>query len=219
MGNGVYGFRGAVYPERYPTEDARLSWADALRLNVHPFFNAEQSRSSDSVPLVTVDGVGNVTPDEGRLRVHFSAADGDGLAVALLWRFGQTIGEMPLSGTQVEADFLTPYYETGSDGNYSVQVYDVQGNRGWCGFPSRAAGLQPRPASFDLGLPLALGGPAGGPGCIAQLRRGRSRRFAAGRVGPGRRRCVRHAADHAENLHLHPCRAGHADGHGADHRS
>jgi hypothetical protein len=164
MGNGVYGFRGALYPDRYPTEDARLSWADALRLNVHPFFNAEQSRSSDSVPLVTVDGVGDVTPDGGQLRVHFSAADGDGLAVALLWRFGQTIGEVPLSGTQAEADFLTPYYEPESEGHYSIHVYDVQGNRRVVWFPLRVQqgfNRAPRPSilaypSHSAGQPVVL---------------------------------------------------------------
>ena len=39
MGNGLRGFRGAMYPERYPSDDMRLSYGAALSLNVSAYFN------------------------------------------------------------------------------------------------------------------------------------------------------------------------------------
>jgi hypothetical protein len=129
MGNGLRGFRGAMYPERYPSDDMRLSYGAALSLNVSAYFNPRADAMDSSGTDLVIRTGGEVAPVDGLLHIDFTAADEDGLAAALLQRGGDTIGEMPLSGASVDAVFATPYYTPGTEGSYSIAVFDAFGNR------------------------------------------------------------------------------------------
>lgn len=129
MGNGLRGFRGAVHPDRYPEDDMRLARGAALVLNASRYFNVGAVFDDEARPTLSIATTGTVTPSNGLLEVAFTASDDRGLAVALLRRNGNTIGEQPLSGTSFDGSFVTPYYETDTDDQYQISVYDLQGNR------------------------------------------------------------------------------------------
>lgn len=130
MGNGLRGFRGWQYPHLYPEDDTFLSYGQALALNYSQYFNDLANEPESTKPDVTVFfNEGTVTPEDGQLRIAFSASDDTELAAALLIRDGDQVGEMPLEGTNVVTFFETPYYESGSDYRFEVVVYDVHGNR------------------------------------------------------------------------------------------
>ena len=129
MGNGLRGFRGSVDSQSYPQDDTRLAYAAALALDVSRYFNGVQAYSDNTIPSLTVSTSGNVNSSNGVLEIEFSASDSSGLATALLRRGGDTIGEMVLQGTSTSSTFVTPLYEPGTSQEYTVSVYDTQGNR------------------------------------------------------------------------------------------
>ncbi len=173
MGNGLRGFRGAVHPDVYPLDDARMSRAAALSLNLSRYFTAceappagtaanaaphtgppsaraeapavelwcDSDRLSPVVPVsgggggdttspvLTILTSGTVAPVDGRLEIQFEAQDAGGLALALLKRNGNTVGEMELSGTVIAATFSTPQHNPGALDSYSILVYDEHANR------------------------------------------------------------------------------------------
>jgi len=55
----------------------------------------------DIWPTLTVHTYGDVDPVDGHIHIDFDAGDNEGLACAVLRLRGNTVGEMPLSGTQV----------------------------------------------------------------------------------------------------------------------
>jgi hypothetical protein len=130
MGNGLRGWRGAKYPTLYPSDDTQLSYGAALALSVSRYFNPTAVYTDDSKPALTVATNGAVNPTNGQLQVHFSGSDAGGLAAALLRRNGDLVGEMRLSGTsQVDAVLSTPYYTPGQNDQFTVDLYDTQGNK------------------------------------------------------------------------------------------
>lgn len=132
MGNGLRGFRGATHPDLYPQDDMRLAYASALVLNSSRYFFPDQpfTGSDDTRPGLGITTSGAVNPINGLLEINFNASDsGSGVTAALLRRNGNTIGELPLSGSVVIGQFVTPYYEPGVTDSYSISVYDALGNR------------------------------------------------------------------------------------------
>jgi len=140
MYNGFRGFRGWLYPDDYPDDFARLSYASAMFLDTNPFFTIfedgvpqEQGEVDEILPAITVTTQGNVDPIDGHLHISFEASDNLGLVAARLRLGGNTAGEMTLSGTQVSATFVTPYrevwgYNPGDVHRYLLTVYDASGN-------------------------------------------------------------------------------------------
>ncbi|HEX2974249.1 MAG TPA: hypothetical protein VHP11_18080, partial [Tepidisphaeraceae bacterium] len=129
LGNGLRGMRGAVYPELYPNDDTFLSYGQAMALSTLPYFSGKAFPTDRTAPNLSVQTSGSVAPVDGLLQIRFSASDANGLACALLTRNGDQIGEMPLSGTSVSKTFATPYYTPGQTDQYTVLVYDKNGNR------------------------------------------------------------------------------------------
>jgi hypothetical protein len=130
MGNGLRGFRGsgAAGPAWFPDSDTWLTHAHALSLNASRYFNAGQAITDNTRPTLTVGGSPN--PVDGLLRITFNAADGgSGLSSAMLSRNGESIAELALAGSNVAAEFATPIYTPGVSQNFTVSVYDRQGNR------------------------------------------------------------------------------------------
>jgi hypothetical protein len=129
MGNGLRGWRASDYPQLYPNDDIQLSYAAALALNTSRYFNPERLYTDNTKPTLTIQTAGAVSPVGGLLQVQFSAADTSGLASALLRRNGEVIGEMPLAGNSAAVIFDTPYYTPGQNDEFTVAVYDTQGNQ------------------------------------------------------------------------------------------
>lgn len=129
MGNGLRGWRGSFAPDDFPADDVQLSYGAALALSVNRYFNADQPYTDTQVPSLAVDQSGATPLVDGKLQVSFSASDASGLAVAWLQRNGDLIAEMPLSGTSVDATFATPYFVAGQNDQFTVSVFDTQGNR------------------------------------------------------------------------------------------
>jgi hypothetical protein len=119
MGNGLRGFRGFFYPERYPDSRVGLSAATALQLNSSPFFNPP-ALSGGRGPGISILGVVTVG---GLLQFNFSAF-GNALAGAVLRRNGNTVASVPLSGTSVFAAISTYDYEPGITDRWELFVYD-----------------------------------------------------------------------------------------------
>jgi hypothetical protein len=128
MGNGLRGLRGAIHPELYPQDDMRLSYAAALALSVSPYFN-DITGSDSELPAVSITTSGAVDLVDGLLEIEFAASDDQQLAVALLRRNGDTVGEMVLTGQSTATSFATPSYEPGQSETFEVSVYDTSGNR------------------------------------------------------------------------------------------
>jgi len=129
MGNGFRGLRGWLYPDAYSSHDLRLSYAAALALNASRYFNPDGDFTDDRSPSLSILTSGNVAPVGGQIEIRFTASDSVGLAAALLQHEGDTVAEMPLSGTSATATFKTVDYNPGDVNNYTILVYDVQGNR------------------------------------------------------------------------------------------
>lgn len=128
MGNGLRGFRAAEHPQQYPSDDIQLSYAAALALNTSRYFNPNRTYTDNTRPALSIRTSGNVTPTNGHLPIQFTASDSSGLSAALLKRNGDTIGELVLSGTTANLAFLTPYYMPGTNDEFTIAVYDTQGN-------------------------------------------------------------------------------------------
>jgi hypothetical protein len=131
MGNGLRGFRGNIYPARYPNEQTRLSYGIGLELNSSRYFNSGQIFSDVLPPTVTCVTEGSVAPVNGLLHVSFDATDNTGLAAALLWRDGVLLAQMPISGTSFSGVLTTPWYEPLTEASFRVEVCDVEGFRGF----------------------------------------------------------------------------------------
>ncbi len=133
MGHGFRGFRGAVFPRLYPYNYTRLSYGAALALNVSPYFNVDKPGTDTTKPTMTITTSGARLPVNGLLRISFSASDPGGLSAALLaWKKDfdwVLVDEMVLSGASASRSFATAYYDPGQTNEYSISVFDLQGNR------------------------------------------------------------------------------------------
>ncbi len=127
MGNGLRGFRGCTHPGRYASDFTRLSQAAALVLGKSRYFNA--GRKDTTRPTVSVSTEGSVYLAGGLLPIQFGALDNAGLGTALLIWEGDVVGEMILSGKNAERRFTTEYFELRAPKNYTVVVFDIEGNR------------------------------------------------------------------------------------------
>src|SRR4030095_14365108 len=103
MGNGLRGMRGALYPERYPLDFTRASYASALALMVSRYFNPDTTFTDNTTPALTISTTGTNTPVNGLIRIDFTTSDAGGLHAALLQLDGDVVGEMALSGTSTNA--------------------------------------------------------------------------------------------------------------------
>ena len=129
MGNGLRGWRGALYPDRYGTDYVRLSYGSALLLNWSRYFNSGTSFTDTGRPTVSVQTATSIQTINGMAHIQFRAADAGGLAAAfLIWK-GDLVDEMLLSGNVTTQRFETPYFSTGASTEYKVLVVDRQGNR------------------------------------------------------------------------------------------
>jgi hypothetical protein len=128
-GNGLRGFRGALYPGLYAEDDMYLSHGQALALATNPYFQTLVEDRDNTRPEVVILTQGTPDPFFGLLQIRFTATDDTGLAAALLLRNGEQVGEMPLSGQSVDTFFATPFYTSGSNDSFEVIVYDIHGNR------------------------------------------------------------------------------------------
>jgi hypothetical protein len=131
MANGLRGIRGALYPERYPSDYTRAAYGSALSLNVSRYFNPGATYTENTKPMVIISTTGTNTPVNGLLQISFSAYDASGLSAALLQFNGDAVEEMPLSGTSVSKTFATAYYTPGQTNQFTVSVWDTQGNKHW----------------------------------------------------------------------------------------
>ena len=129
MGNGLRGFRGWAAASQYPSEDLRLSYGAALAMNVSRYFNGDRVYTDDTPPDVNVHTTGTVDLVDGLLEIEFTASDPSELACALLRRNGDTVAELTLDGTSIDTSFRTWMYEPGKDNQFTVSVYDTQGNQ------------------------------------------------------------------------------------------
>ena len=127
MGNGLRGFRCCTHPGRYPDDFTRLSHVAALLFSKSRYLNALGKDTTR--PSLTVSTQGAVSLVNGLLPIQFSASDDRGLATAFLTWQGDMVGEMALSGRNVEQRFTTEYFEAGIERTYTVGVFDVEGNR------------------------------------------------------------------------------------------
>jgi len=129
MGNGLRGFRGALYPARYSSDYTRAAYGSALILNVSRYFNPDGTYTDNTRPALNVTTTGTNSPVNGLLRLSFTASDASGLSAALLQLNGDAVGEMPLSGTSVSQTFTTAYYTPGQTNQFTVSVWDTRGNK------------------------------------------------------------------------------------------
>lgn len=127
MGNGLRGFRGCTHPGRYPDDFTRLSHAAALMFSKSRYFNPPGKDTTR--PSLTVSTQGAASLVNGLLPVQFSAADDRGLATAWLMWQGDMVGEIALSGKDVDQQFTTEYFDVGVERTYTVAVFDVEGNK------------------------------------------------------------------------------------------
>lgn len=129
MGNGLRGMRGALFPERYPNDDTRLSSGSALVLNYSRFFNPGQPSADHTSPQVTINSSGSVTPEQGQCGMRFTTRDsGSGLAGALLLRSGQVVADKKLEGAEFAGSISTYDYVPGVSENWALEVFDREGN-------------------------------------------------------------------------------------------
>lgn len=149
MGNGFRGWRASFFPDQYSQDDAQLSYAAALVLNTSRYFNPERVYGDNTPPTLTVQTSGNVTPSaSGHLQINFNSSDPSGLSSAFLRRGGDFVGEMRLTGSGAFS-FSTPYFNPGQNEQYSVAVYDTQGNvrsQSVQITPTLSANLAPQPS-------------------------------------------------------------------------
>jgi hypothetical protein len=130
MGNGLRGWRGAKYPRLFPSDDTQLSYAAALQLSVSRYFNPNAVYTDNTAPALSVSTSGAVNPTNGQLQVRFSGSDASGLAAVLLRRNGDLVAERRLSGNSLtNAVISTPYFAAGQNDQYTLEIYDAQGNK------------------------------------------------------------------------------------------
>ena len=130
MGNGFRGFRGSLFPERYPNDEMRLGSAAALQLNYNRFLNPKLIVSDNTPPDVQILDIGTINPVNGHCQVVFSAQDNESsLAGALLIRNGSLVADMPLMGSLFEGALETYNFTPGRFQDWEVLVFDTQGNR------------------------------------------------------------------------------------------
>jgi hypothetical protein len=130
MGNGLRGWRGAKYPGLFPNDDTQLSYGAALALSVSRYFNSTAVYTDNTAPALTISTNGAVNPTNGQLQVHFSGSDASGLVAALLRRNGDLVADTRLSGTSLSnAVISTPYFVAGQNDQYTLDLYDAQGNK------------------------------------------------------------------------------------------
>ncbi len=138
MGNGLRGLRGWIDPVRYPDDDLRLSYAEALTLSVSRYFHSETTYTDDVTPTASVSLSETAVPVDGQLSFSFTASDSHQLAAAVLLlkktdNTGdcqtQVVAELALAGTTVSSVIQTSYYTSGTTNTYVLCVYDTAGNR------------------------------------------------------------------------------------------
>ncbi len=127
MGNGFRGFRGCTHPGRYPDDFARLSYVAALVFNRSRYFNLGGTDATR--PIVDVLTQGTVSLADGLLPIQFSASDDTALGTAFLTWQGDAVAEMTLSGKYALEQFTTEYFEGEAAKNYTVIVFDLNGNK------------------------------------------------------------------------------------------
>lgn len=124
--NGLRGIRGSLFPDLYPDNYTRLSYSSSLILNVNHYFNRNQSVSPS--PTISTSLPATVVPQKGLVNIPFEAYDEDGLSFAHLRYEGNVVAEVLLDGEKASSNFTTPYYSPGEAQEYTIVVYDVQGN-------------------------------------------------------------------------------------------
>src|SRR6187200_3440245 len=122
MGNGLRGFRGFFYPEKYPSDDVGLSGASALHLNSNRFFNAGTVFTSQLGP--SVGAPLSATIAGGLFRVALRAFDADSLTGAVLLRNGNAVAHMRLTGNSVDTAISTYDYQPGVSDQWELAVYN-----------------------------------------------------------------------------------------------
>lgn len=128
MGNGLRGIRGAIFPDRYPSDDTRLSTGSALVLNYSRFFNSEKTFSDNTAPQIVIRSSGTIV--RGRCGLTFTASDYDSrLAGALLLRTGNAVADKKLFGRTYTGQLLTYDYNPGVEEEWHLVILDRQGNR------------------------------------------------------------------------------------------
>jgi hypothetical protein len=128
MGNGLRGTRGSLFPEKYPQDYTRLEYASSLLLNVSHYFNRD-TRIADYGPNLTHAYPASVIPEQGLVHIPFQASDVDSLSFAYLRQGGNLIAEIVLKNIEAaDTVFAVPYYDEGAINQYSIALYDKQGN-------------------------------------------------------------------------------------------
>ncbi|MBK7949112.1 MAG: hypothetical protein IPK00_10310 [Deltaproteobacteria bacterium] len=139
MGLGFPHFRGAAFPELFPDQHMRLTWADSQVLALSEYFRPcdgsappldDDVLALDDSPVVTIQTSGNVAPSDGHLAVAGSASDPDGLAMARLIWGGGYVADLPLSGTSSSFEMRDTLLHKGGTNHFTVVVYDQRGNHG-----------------------------------------------------------------------------------------
>jgi hypothetical protein len=162
MGNGLRGMRGAIYPERYPSDYTRASYASTLALSVSRYFNANASFTDNTKPTLSITTTGANIPVNGLVRIDFSASDTGGLFAALLQLDGDMVGEMNLAGATTNATFATAYFNPGVTNKYTISIFDLQGNKQTADtfiVPGTGFNRAPRPF-ISVSTPTAIVGQA-----------------------------------------------------------
>ncbi|HEX6960556.1 MAG TPA: hypothetical protein VF175_01715 [Lacipirellula sp.] len=162
MGNGLRGWRGAQLPELFTADDMYLAEGAALALNTSRYFNFAAPVTDQTRPTVTLGDASTINIVDGQLRIPFTATDAGQLSAALLRRNGEVIGELPLNGILAREAFTTPWYEPGQNDEFTISVYDAQGNRRDSSIditPATGSNRAPQPA-IDLGRSTIIVGQA-----------------------------------------------------------
>lgn len=126
MGHGLRGFRGCVFPGRYPTNYTRLGLGAARALAVSRYFGA--SAVEDVLPALNVT-TSSAMPENGHIRIGFTASDDSGLAVAQLHLDGNMIADLALVGTSLHGEFTVHQFTQNAANSFDVAVWDMYGNR------------------------------------------------------------------------------------------
>lgn len=162
MGFGFRGIRGNYYPDRYIYNYCSLSFASALTLSVHPFFNPGREATDLAAPNVSISTSGTIAPVSGLVEISFNATDDQALHAAVLtWESAAefvVVDEMMLSGTSAGDTFRTPYYSPGQTNRYRITVYDELGNQRTAStivFPTVPVNQAPQP--FIRVSPIVVG--------------------------------------------------------------
>ena len=138
MGNGFRGWRGYALPNRFSSEDARLSRPSALILKLNPLFQEENAIvAPGKPPLITkTPDAGELQIVDGMARFPFQAVqpNGPGIVLATLengqgkngvgvvaWR------EFPDAPSAIDGVFLTTMVQSGQENEWRLTVFDSAG--------------------------------------------------------------------------------------------